>query len=508
MVWTQIRSFIKGSYQAASQQSPLSYEQYADLPKARCRLDGDTRRLAYEVYLTYEEYLHDRGLWDDMDQIVHIVGLIQLQKLEVGGPTVWYDRVYVDEVQDITQAEIGLFFLLTGENCDALYLAGDTAQAVSQGVEFRFEEVRSVVHLISGGKQKIDRWEKLVHNYRSHKGILRVANHVLLCLHHAFPLAAAKLPLDAGLVQGPRPGLLHANYDQVSRLLEANQRLRVLVRDDMKEEIKSKSGTSDLSSAIFGIREAKGLEFSDVVIVDFFAGIKDKKKLQKAWKRLLVDEAKAVLQANKEGKARTKDSLDVPLEMELELKLLYTGVTRGCNRVFFAESSETPGFSSLCRVLTENGLAVNMDMNNIIGGIDMKKIMTVDDWRCEGIEFASQAGSHDLTYSVDMLERALSNFKKAGDVALAERAHAHLVAVQFEKELSNQDFSNDDNQTNLYAEKAVNAATAYLHAGLVDGAARICKDYCNVIELNKLPERILKLSRLSSVNDSGDKPKN
>ena len=47
------------------------------------------------------------------------------------------------------------------------------------------------------------------------------------------------------------PGLLHAIYHQITRLLEANQRLRVLVRDDMKEEIKSKSVTSNLSFALF-----------------------------------------------------------------------------------------------------------------------------------------------------------------------------------------------------------------------------------------------------------------
>ena len=97
--------------------------------------------------------------------------------------------------------------------------------------------------------------------------------------------------------------MLHANYHQVTRLLEANQRLRILVRDDIKEEIKIKSVTSNLSSAIFGIWEAKGLDFSVVVIVDFFARIRNKKKLQKAWKRLLVDETNAFLQANKEGKA-------------------------------------------------------------------------------------------------------------------------------------------------------------------------------------------------------------
>jgi hypothetical protein len=45
--------------------------------------------------------------------------------------------------------------VFTTPHSDALFLAGDTAQAVEEGVDFRFEEVRAVVHDISGGKQKV-----------------------------------------------------------------------------------------------------------------------------------------------------------------------------------------------------------------------------------------------------------------------------------------------------------------------------------------------------------------
>ena len=57
-----------------------------------------------------------------------------------------YDRIYVDEVQDSTQAEISLFFLAAGLKTGSFFLSGDPAQAVVEGVDFRFEEVREVVH--------------------------------------------------------------------------------------------------------------------------------------------------------------------------------------------------------------------------------------------------------------------------------------------------------------------------------------------------------------------------
>ena len=114
-----------------------------------------------------------------------------------------YDKVYVDEVQDNTQAEIALFFLVAGMNTRALFLAGDPAQAVVEGVDFRFEEIREVVHRLSGGCESIAKPMKLERNFRSHSSILNVAAVVLDKMFDAFPESAVLLTRDVGLFQGP-----------------------------------------------------------------------------------------------------------------------------------------------------------------------------------------------------------------------------------------------------------------------------------------------------------------
>lgn len=187
-----------------------------------------------------------------------------------------YDRIYVDEVQDITQAEIGLFFLVSGLHPDSLFLAGDPAQAVSQGVDFRFEEVRSVVHMITDGKQRVERWQKLHQNFRSHEGILKVAGVVLDRLHQAFPNAAVKLSPDMGLVQGPRPGLLKISLCDIGKLLEANERITVLVRDRVAEDMKSHFPKSVF--AFYGIigkrsSEQAWLSVATVILTNFLVVI-------------------------------------------------------------------------------------------------------------------------------------------------------------------------------------------------------------------------------------------
>lgn len=152
------------------------------------------------------------GRWDDADVVIDVVkGLHKCYEAHIDSGVPWvgmYDRVYVDEVQDLTQAEIGVLYLIAGFNGDALFFAGDTAQSIAYGVEFRFEEVRSCVYHLTKGKQKLDRVERLSRNFRSHDGILRVANKVLDVLFEAFPNMTDVMHADTGLAVGPRPGLM------------------------------------------------------------------------------------------------------------------------------------------------------------------------------------------------------------------------------------------------------------------------------------------------------------
>jgi hypothetical protein len=170
IVWTHIKSFIKGSIEAVIQHSPLTLQQYTDVDvfsESRCRLPIALRRTVFAIFERYEDILIKQGMWDEAGRTMDLLVKSELQRLSKK-----YDKVYVDEVQDNTQAEIVLFFLAAGMDTQALFLAGDPAQAVVEGVDFRFEDVRSIVYKLSGGTQCINRPLKLTTNYRSHSGIL------------------------------------------------------------------------------------------------------------------------------------------------------------------------------------------------------------------------------------------------------------------------------------------------------------------------------------------------
>ena len=212
VVWTQIQSFLKGSIEVVidNQFSFLTEQQYNDrtvFPKDRCRLETDQRKEAYAIFETYQELLSEMKLWDDSDKVLDLLRRSELDVYSDSSVSMFsdddsckfYDKVYIDEIQDFSQAETVLFFLSTGLNTQSAFMVGDTAQAVEEGISFRFEEIRSTVHKLSNKTQTITKPFKLETNFRSHSGVLTLAAAVLVKMFLAFPASSSAHTTDSGM---------------------------------------------------------------------------------------------------------------------------------------------------------------------------------------------------------------------------------------------------------------------------------------------------------------------
>ncbi len=232
--WMVIRTFIKGSLEAFKSPDGLlpvdAFVKVEQLGKNRCRIPPQLRKHLYAEFLRYQTYLEEKKLWDDCDRVRHLV--LRMKESKETDPDafrqVQRSKVYVDEVQDYTQLELLLFFYLAGPN--GLFLAGDPAQSVVEGTEFRFDEVRSVGHFVGSIIQK----PRTVNvNFRSHSGILNCAGAVLDLLFSHFPSSAKQLNKDSGLFQGSRPGVLSgATVDQLNILLSDKLKGAVIITHD------------------------------------------------------------------------------------------------------------------------------------------------------------------------------------------------------------------------------------------------------------------------------------
>jgi superfamily I DNA and RNA helicase len=111
-----------------------------------------------------------------MDVVNHILEEI----LQNNYNDILLDYIFIDEVQDLPPATIYLFSKMTKK--DIMY-CGDTAQAISKGVSFKFSEIKTLYtpkyfkHHIQ--KEINSEESTLTVNFRSHNRILILANFIV-----------------------------------------------------------------------------------------------------------------------------------------------------------------------------------------------------------------------------------------------------------------------------------------------------------------------------------------
>lgn len=151
--WTQIKSFLKGSTEAFILGEPLSEEDYLNDAKWGGRrtlnMDRNARRNAYKVFRSYELFLSEGEKWDACDREVALVQRVLRDGFKPRSDNARpapFDKAYVDEVQDMTQASLAVLLLAVGGDPQRLYCCVDTAQAIQDGVAFRFSDFRQAIY--------------------------------------------------------------------------------------------------------------------------------------------------------------------------------------------------------------------------------------------------------------------------------------------------------------------------------------------------------------------------
>ena len=283
-VWTEIVSIIKGGPKSLFEpQGQLSRSQYQTLGAKIGRFGCDSMKTpttsrdgVYTIFLEYEQWKARQEMHDRMDLVYHIYRRV----VAIGYNGVHIHTMSIDEVQDFTQAELCLYMMITDPN--DMLLAGDTCQTIARGVSFRFEDLRTLFYEANRrGRQTavvaMPDLTNLAVNFRTHNGILRPAACIVTMLRTMYPGAIDALPKDYGYFDGSLPFVVTSAEDLSALIgssaaeekeVEFGARQVVLVRT---HEAK-KALPAGLREAIcLTIFEAKGLEFDDVILYNFFS---------------------------------------------------------------------------------------------------------------------------------------------------------------------------------------------------------------------------------------------
>ncbi|RZC67926.1 hypothetical protein C5167_011627 [Papaver somniferum] len=226
MVFIEIISHIKGGLFAGRlPDDKLSREDYILLSDGRVSsLSRERREMSYDIFLEYEK---KKVLHDEFDSADFVIDLHR--RLKTGcyeGEEM--DFVYIDEVQDLTMRQIGLFKYICRNFVEGFVFSGDTAQTIAGGVDFRFQDARSLFYNefildsgsdVMGNAKDMDpsRISDIYHlnqNFCTHAGVLNLSQSVIELLHIYFPHHIDNLSPETSLIYREAPIWLEsANED-------------------------------------------------------------------------------------------------------------------------------------------------------------------------------------------------------------------------------------------------------------------------------------------------------
>eukprot|EP00026_Physarum_polycephalum_P000228 Phypoly_transcript_00228.p1 GENE.Phypoly_transcript_00228~~Phypoly_transcript_00228.p1 ORF type:complete len:1460 (+),score=271.79 Phypoly_transcript_00228:484-4380(+) len=340
-VFLQIMSFIKGSAEAMlAPKGYLSEAAYLSYPPKKCPLASSKREIVYKLFERYENMKAEKNDYDQCDYIFYVIK--QLRNNEVLPVAVLpkINFVYIDEVQDLTQAQL-LVFRYICDNLKGFVFAGDTAQTIARGVGFRFEDIRSLYYTeFAKGKEAVPELHHLTQNFRTHSGICNIASSIVEPLLHFFPESIDKLKRETALVAGDCPIFLeiqgfkeiffHMFREGTKVRVEFGAEQAIIVRDQVaKEKLLSEID----SGLVLTIYEAKGLEFKSVLLFNFW---KDS-PAKNVWRVLYQFMAEKNIGTPENYPEFSSEKFSALCN---ELKQLYVGVTRTRQDLFIFDEDE------------------------------------------------------------------------------------------------------------------------------------------------------------------------
>ncbi|GBE80111.1 predicted protein [Sparassis crispa] len=349
LVFAEFMGVIKGSEEAlASSAKYLDKDNYQKLKNRRSHaIVANQADVIYQLFLIYSRMKRERGEYDVADRTHRIWDGLR----DDGVPGRQVSFLYVDEVQDNLLIDLLVLRMLCG-NSSGLFWAGDTAQTISVGSAFKFNDLRAFMHrvettVISSSRPRAEpEFFQLCVNYRSHAGIVNCAQSVIELLMLFWPNSIDSLTQEKALIDGPKPMFFNGRdensvqYEQFlfgdsgsGNSVEFGAKQCILVRDDAaRERLRARVGEV---GTIFTLYESKGQEFDDVLLYNFFEDS-------------TVDSAKFRVVLNALPQQYSQQySTPAPLFDDIghssichELKCLYVAITRARKTLWIADNPD------------------------------------------------------------------------------------------------------------------------------------------------------------------------
>ncbi|CAD8199930.1 unnamed protein product [Paramecium pentaurelia] len=453
LVWYEIMSKIKGH--ATSYEYPNKYMNYDNYSYYHKVLSDEYTKLLYKAFEHYELIKQNLGYYDLLDVVNHIN-----YELKYGNDIL--ENVHyliLDELQDIPNA----IFILLNQIADfGLICCGDNAQNIQKGTGQQFVEFRNLLNESNLKKKYRNNYIstfKLFQNFRFHDQILQLTNSIIRMIELLFPYKIDVFDKEErSYLQGPKPIVIQSediqilfNYLKKNSKIESNyvsfgSNQVIIVRD---QESKPKVPNSLQQTLILTIYEAKGLEFDDVILFNFFTDsdstcddwnilknfqIKDVFiKMQQNPNIFIYHEFYETIQMKKlfliqnTQQQNISDNIDRFVNYQTicqELKLLYVALTRAKRQIIIYDQNYSK--RKTIQKLWDDLKLIEIIYTSQIENVQEFEILfsqqfdNKNSWRNQGLNF----------FRVNNYEQAKKCFKFAKEYQLEQKAQAYQLATQ------------------------------------------------------------------------------
>jgi hypothetical protein len=319
----------------------LTREDYRALGVRQSIFPADERDRLYDLFEKYRAWLAEANLYD--------LNLLAHDWLGLAAPR--YDFVMVDEVQDLTTAQLALV-LKTLKSPDRFMLCGDSNQIVHPNF-FSWSQVKT---LFWRDPELAERQELrvLTANFRNGPEATRLANTLLKIKHSRFGSIDRESNFLVETVGG-EPGKASLLEDKDAAKRELDRKIRqstqfaVLV---MRDEDKAAAREYFSTPLLFSIHEAKGLEYDNIVLYRFVSGHR------RQFAEIAAGVTREDLVTDTLGYRRARDKSDKSLEVyKFFVNALYVALTRAVKNLYLIESDTAHPLFGLLDLSTSDGEA-------------------------------------------------------------------------------------------------------------------------------------------------------
>jgi hypothetical protein len=298
----------------------LSQQEYMELGVKQSIFSPQERQRLYPLFLKYVDWLKEENMYDS-----NILCHEYLDKVQP-----CYDYVMVDEVQDITNIQLKCI-LASLKNTQHFVLTGDSNQIVHPNF-FSWSKIKS--YFYETGDSRDSQIKILQTNYRNSLSVVELSNNLLKIKNNRFGSIDRESNCLVNTVSKDRGEvLLYLNDEkkkkELNRRTQDSAKYAVIVPGHAQ---KAEAAHFFKTPLIFSVQEAKGLEYENVILVDFISGH------EAEFREIIAGVTVENLQQDELRYNRASDKNDKDAEIyKFYINSFYVAVTRAIKNIYIFE---------------------------------------------------------------------------------------------------------------------------------------------------------------------------